>query len=102
MGGMAGLRGGKGVKLIDLEDAKAAIRAKFKSLEDRVEINTVLNEQTIIDAIPVEWLKVQIYDAIDDNETELASDIGWLIRAYKNEQHALKPGGMKDAGIGSV
>lgn len=41
-----------------------------------------------IDAIPVEWLKTQINEALDDNETELASDIGWLIRKYINEQEA--------------
>lgn len=45
-------------------------------------------ELPAIDAIPVEWLKAQINDAIDDNETEFASDIDWLIRKYKNEQEA--------------
>lgn len=42
----------------------------------------------VVDAIPVEWLETQINEALDDNETELASDIGWLIRKYINEQEA--------------
>lgn len=47
-----------------------------------------IRELPTIDAIPVEWLKTQINEALDDNETELASDIGWLIRKYINEQEA--------------
>lgn len=36
-------------KYIKLEDAKTAIREKFKSLEDRVEINDVLNNLPTIE-----------------------------------------------------
>ena len=51
-----------------------------------VEAALTLKSQPTIDAIPVEWLKAQINEALDDNETELASDIDWLIRKYMNEQ----------------
>lgn len=48
----------------------------------------VLEDAPTIDAIPVAWLRTQINEALDDNETELASDIDWLIRRYINEQEA--------------
>lgn len=48
-------------------------------------IDTIDNMLTV-DAIPMAWLKTQISEALDDNETELASDIDWLIRKYINEQ----------------
>ena len=63
------------------------IEARAKGEMKRKCIADVANAPTI-DAIPVEWLRTQIEEAIDDNETELASDIDWLIRKYKNEQEA--------------
>ena len=51
-----------------------------------LDVERALKAIPTVDAIPVEWLKTQINEALDDNETELASDIGWLIRKYINEQ----------------
>ena len=60
-------------------------------LEPLVAVETVrdlIKGAPTIPAIPVAWLKTQINEALDDNDTELASDIDWLIRRYINEQEA--------------
>ena len=82
-------------RLTDADALKSFIRSipdiSGLGLEPVIAVRDVLemiDRAPTIDAIPVEWLKAQINDAIDDNETELASDIDWLIRKYKNEQEA--------------
>lgn len=81
-------------RLIDADALKAAMKAVKSGLDFPLStylkriIAMILDGAPIVEAIPVEWLKAQINDAIDDNETELASDIDWLIRKYKNEQEA--------------
>lgn len=39
--------------LIEREKVKVAIREKFKTLQERTEINMVINEQPTVDAVPV-------------------------------------------------
>ena len=81
------------MRLIDAD----ALKARIEQEEDREYDATgyllhmtdslpVIDNAPTIDAIPVEWLKTQIDEALDDNETELASDIDWLIRRYINER----------------
>ena len=56
--------------------------------DNEVTAKRLIDEQPTVKAIPVEWLRTQISELLDDNETELASDIDWLIWKYTNEQEA--------------
>lgn len=71
-----------------LEEGTELYARAEQAFDTFVEAALTLKSQPTIDAIPVEWLKTQINEALDDNETGLASDIDWLIRKYINEQEA--------------
>ena len=45
------------MRLIDADALKESVRAKFKTLPDRCEINELVNAAPTIDAIPEEWLE---------------------------------------------
>ena len=54
--------------LISREAAKAVIRSKFQSISDRCEINEVLNELPVVDAMPMahgRWIDENPDDSLD-------------------------------------
>ena len=53
-----------------------------------------IDAQKTVDAIPVAWLRTQINEALDDNETGFASDIDWLIRKYIDEKEVQECSGI--------
>lgn len=48
------------MRLIDAEALKESVREKFKALLDRCEINGLVNAAPTVDAIPVDWIKLNI------------------------------------------
>lgn len=70
------------MRLIDKEALKASIRAKFKELPDRCEINEVINAAPTIHAIPVEWLREKMKTPC----MTCANPFDYVLVAWQDEQ----------------
>ena len=71
-------------RLINADALKDAMRKKFKTVQERCEVNEVINAAPTIDAIPVEWLirkRGSIHPAVT-----VGSATDWLLDEWQKEQ----------------